>query len=217
MHTTFGARDDQRHTRPLIRAVIRVRDEASPRPRDLMTLHTSELRLEPLVEEHAGLLFDGLRCGALYEFVGERAPESVDALAERFRRLAIRVSPDGRESWLNWALWSVATCEYVGVVQATVHSDQSAHIAYMLFHQAWGKGYARQATAALMDHLHSEWSVREVWATVDVRNRRSIALLDALGFVRVAVRRDAEVIRGVLSDEFVYLLSLDSPAFTFLP
>jgi len=182
-----------------------------------MTLHTSELRLEPLVEEHARVLFDGLRSDALYEFVGERAPESVDALAERFRRLAIRVSPDGRESWLNWALWSVATREYVGMVQATVHSDQSAHIAYMLFHQAWGKGYARQATAALMDHLYSEWSVSEVWATVDVRNRRSIALLDGLGFVRVAVRRGAEVIRGVLSDEFVYFLSLDSPVFTFLP
>jgi RimJ/RimL family protein N-acetyltransferase len=49
-----------------------------------------------------------------------------------------------------------------------------------------------------------------------VRHRRSIALLQGLGFQRLAVRRNAELIRGALSDEFVYCLSLDPPSFSLL-
>ena len=105
---------------------------------------------------------------------------------------------------------------YIGLVQATVHSNHTAHIAYVLFHEAWGRGYAREGAAALIDYLHYEWGVRDLWATVDVRHRRSIALLEGLGFRRLAVRRNAELIRGALSDEFVYCLSHDPPSFSLL-
>ena len=185
-------------------------------PPVLVTINTRRLRLEPLEEAHAFALFDGLQGDALYEFINDRAPESVRMLAERYRRLAARLSPDGREAWLNWALWSVPARRYVGLVQATVHSNRSAHIAYVLFEEAWGNGYAREGSAALIDHLLFEWGVSDFWATVDVRNRRSIALLERLGFLRVAVRRNAEVIRGDPSDEFEYYLALEPPYFPFL-
>jgi RimJ/RimL family protein N-acetyltransferase len=171
---------------------------------DLKTLHTPRLRLEPLEERHAPAMFAGLRHEALYEFISECAPESAEALRERYRRLESRVSPDGRESWLNWALWSLPGGGYVGWVQATVHSDHSADIAYVLFHEAWGHGFAREAAGALIDHLRDAWSATNVRATVDVRNRRSIAVLKALGFRRGVVRRNAAVIRGAPADEVEY-------------
>jgi ribosomal-protein-alanine N-acetyltransferase len=179
----------------------------------LGVLHTRRLRLEPLEEAHAKALFAGLRHDALYEFTSDRAPESVETLARRYRRLATRVSPDGRESWLNWALWSVPDGCYVGLVQATVHPNRTAYMAHVLFHTAWGKGYAREASAALIDCLYYEWGVRDIWASVDTRNRRSIALLERLGFLRIAARENAEMIRGALSDEYIYCLSLDPPSF----
>ncbi len=189
---------------------------AAKQPPRLLVIRTRELRLEPLVEAHANSLFRGLRSDALYEFIGESAPESVEALATRFRRLETRVSPDGHESWLNWAIRSLDSREYVGVVQATVHPDRSAHIAYILFPEAWGRGYARQAVHALIHYLQFERALMSVRATVDVRNRRSIALLERLGFARVALRQNAEVIRGVPSDEFDYFLLLDGPPFSTL-
>ena len=170
------------------------------------TLHTLRLRLEPLEESHADALFEGLQHEGLYEFISDRAPESVAALRERYRRLATRVSPDGREAWLNWAVWSPDTHGYVGWVQATVHPDRSAHVAYVLFREAWGHGYAREAVAALIDHLRDDWSAWKILATADTRNRRSIALLETLGFVRGEVRAEAEEIRGVLADEVEYFL-----------
>jgi RimJ/RimL family protein N-acetyltransferase len=179
----------------------------------MKTLQTPRLRLEPLEVTHASALFERLRHESLYEFIGERMPESVQALAERYRRLSTRVSPDGHEAWLNWALWSVPTGTYVGWVQATVHADRSAHIAYVLFHDAWGNGFAREGVTALIEHLRDDRGVGCVKATVDVRNRRSIALLEALGFLRGVVRTNADVIRGIPSDEVEYCRFLDSPPF----
>ena len=181
----------------------------------LRAIDTPRLRLEPLVEAHASALFAGLRSDTSYECIGRRPPESVEALAQHIRRLVTRVSSGDRESWLNWALWSAPAGRYVGVVQATLHSGRSARLTFVLFHEAWGDGCAREAATALIDHLHAEWGLSDVWAAVDVRNRRSIALLEGLGFLRIAARTNAEVIRGV-TDEFVYCLSLAWPSFTFI-
>jgi ribosomal-protein-alanine N-acetyltransferase len=174
----------------------------------LKMLQTRRLRLEPLEESHASALFPGLQHGALYEFIGDRAPESVTMLGERYRGLSTRRSPDGRESWLNWALWSLPADGYVGWIQATVHPDRSVDIAYVLFHEAWGQGYAREAVAELIEHLRHDWSARNIRATVDTRNVRSIALLEALGFLRGEIRIGAEEIRGTLVDEVDYRLSV---------
>jgi ribosomal-protein-alanine N-acetyltransferase len=169
-------------------------------------IHTPRLRMEPLEETHAIDLFDGLRDEALYEFIGEQPPESVETLRERYRRLASRTSPDGEEAWLNWALRSLSTGSCIGWTQATIHPDRSAHVAYVLFREAWGLGYAREAVTAMIAHLRDPWSVTRVRATVDTRNRRSLALLEALGFRRGLVRFGAEIIRGELTDEIEYEL-----------
>lgn len=184
-------------------------------PHPVETLHTRRLRLEPLEERHAAALYAELRDDALYEFTGDHAPESLEALAWRYRQLETRTSPDGREAWLNWALWSLRDAAYVGLIQATVHPDRTASVAYVLFSEAWSRGYAREATTALIDALSLEWGVREMWAAVDVRHRRSIALLEELGFLRM-VRRHAGFVHDAPSDEYLYCLSLDPPPFPFL-
>jgi len=174
----------------------------------LKTVHTSRLKLEPLKASHAGALFHGLQNAALYEFISERPPESVEALRLRYGRLESRVSPDGRDAWLNWVLRTVPDDGHAGWIQATVHPDRTALVAYVLFREAWGRGYAREAVAALIAHLRDDWDIALVRATVDTRNRRSIALLEALGFARGAVRVDAEEIGGVMTDEVEYSLGI---------
>jgi len=172
-----------------------------------MDLVTRRLRLEPLEPHHAEALFAGLQNGSLYEYISDVPPVTVDTLRERYTRLSTRKSPEGTEHWLNWAIWSESEGRYLGYVQATVVVDSgAATIAYVLFRDAWGVGYAREAVAAIIDHLIAAYRSPEVRANVDTRNLRSIALLEALGFDRVAVRKDAELIHGVLTDEAEYRL-----------
>jgi ribosomal-protein-alanine N-acetyltransferase len=140
-----------------------------------MILQTARLRLDVLEPHHAELLFAGLRDEQLYEFCEDEPPESVASLAARYARLATQCSPDGSEIWLNWSIWARVEARYVGFVQATVVPHGSAPIAYRLVRDAWGKGYAREAATAMLAHVRIVWNVSEFIATVDARNKRSIA------------------------------------------
>jgi RimJ/RimL family protein N-acetyltransferase len=143
---------------------------------------TPRLRLEPLQPDHAEAMFEGLRDPRLYAFVPDEPPTSIDALRERYERLATRRSPDGSQGWLNWAIADRRSGAYLGYAQATVRGDGSAAVAYVLFADVWGSGYAREAMRAVLSELAEEHGCDRADASVEPGNARSIALLEALGF-----------------------------------
>ena len=169
-------------------------------------ISTPRLELEILEIEHASLLFEGLCDEQLYQFIDASQPESVDALRSRYQRLIARRSPDGSEAWLNWAVLIRAEHQYAGYVQATISTDQSAEIAYVLFRNHWGCGYGREAVMAMMRHLKQAYDVKSFRAHVDTRNGRSIALLESLGFQKTSCRIGASRIRTEIADELEYAI-----------
>src|SRR5688500_10609795 len=159
-------------------------------------LESDRLLLEPLVADHAGVLFAPLRDEALYAFISEDPPTSADALAERYRRWSPRQSPDGEKAWLNWAMRRRADGEYVGTIQATVQQDGVAFIAYMVFAQFQRRGYATEACQALIAYLAGQPGVTTLVAEIDTRNLASIALVERLGFRRVSITADVDYFKG---------------------
>ena len=156
-------------------------------------LVTNRLRLEPLEPlelRHADLFFVGLRDSRLYNWIDEKPPESVDWLRRRYEKLQMRQSPDGSEVWLNWAIWSLTERRYIGYVQATIRGRRGT-VAYLLFVDSQGKGFAREAVGAMIHELICSYNVAEVYATVDRRNRRSCQLLIDLSFKQVMGEKDA--------------------------
>ena len=149
-----------------------------------MSLHASapRVRLEPLVAAHAKALHAGLCDPRLYAYTDDGPPENLEALEARYRRLESRRSPRGDEQWLNWAVWDVDGGAYVGYVQATVGADGVAHVAYVLFVAAWGRGLGTAAVAAMLDVLRERHGARAYAARIDARNAPSIALVERLGF-----------------------------------
>jgi [ribosomal protein S5]-alanine N-acetyltransferase len=107
---------------------------------------------------------------------------------------------------LNWSIWARDEVRYVGFVQATWLPDRSALIAYRLVRDAWGKGYAREAATAMLAHMRIAWDVSEFIATVDARNKRSIATLEALGFSPSLLHAMPHQADLHPSDEMVYTL-----------
>ena len=148
-------------------------------------LATARLDLEPLVVAHAREIYDSLRDPALYSFIDERPPPSLAALETRYRVLAHRRAPDGSAVWLNWACRERASGAIAGLVQATIPVAEPALIAYLFTAHGQGRGLAREACRALVDALFTDWAQPLVEATVHPANRRSIALLVALGFSRL--------------------------------
>ena len=178
---------------------------------DEKTLKTERLLIEPLLPEHAPLLHESLTDERLYRFIPTEPPESVGVLETRYRDLASRRSADGSEAWLNFAVrlrqgWTRAGAAYIGTLEATVYPDQSAYVAYAVFVPFWGRGYAKEGCASLLEYLIEDYGVRVVAAEMDTRNAASVALAEALGFERVGTTRGADHFKGSVSDEYHYEL-----------
>lgn len=138
------------------------------------------LSLEPQVAAHADELFAVLSDPRIYEHENQPPPSSA-WLRERFARLESRISPDGREQWLNWVP-RLRDGAAIGYVQATVYRDGSADVAYEIGSAWWGRGLASQAVQAMVDELVGCYRVHEVSAVLKRANRRSERLLQRLGF-----------------------------------
>ena len=149
------------------------------------TIVTPTLTLEPLLASHAGEMFELLSDPAIYQYLDYTAPVSVEYLRGIYQRWEARRSPDASEAWLNWVV-RLRDQPLAGYVQATVASNRSAHVAYILASKYWGCGYARLSVEAMLEHLASAYAVDRYLATVEVGNQRSIRLLERLGFYPVA-------------------------------
>jgi [ribosomal protein S5]-alanine N-acetyltransferase len=143
-------------------------------------LSTDRLTLEPIVPQHATRLFEKLKDERLYRFHGGQ-PASETDLKRRFEKWQARKSPDGSQTWLNYALKRKEDGSYVGWVQATI-AGKVATLGYDIFAEHWRRGYAREACLELIQSLFQEHGVICIVAVADSENVPSIRLLEALGF-----------------------------------
>ncbi len=83
-----------------------------------------------------------------------------------------------------------------GWCEATVGSAGAADIAYFIFRRCQGRGIGRRAVGAVVEALAAEPAVTAIGASIDTRNAASIALVEALGFERTGLIRDADHFKG---------------------
>ena len=169
-------------------------------------LETPRLLIEPLIPAHAVRLYERLQDERLYDFIPQNPPASPQALEDRYLSLSSRRSPDNREAWLNWALRARRSGDYVGVLEATVHENLTSAVAYMIFVPFQRLGLAAEACGRLLTHLFEDYQVSVIAAEIDTRNLASIALVESLGFGRVAFHKDADYFEGSSSYEYRYEL-----------
>ena len=73
--------------------------------------------------------------------------------------------------------------DVAGYVQATVHGNGRAALAYVLGSRFWGRGIATRAVRAMIDELRARHGVKDCIAIIKSRNARSSRLLQRLGFL----------------------------------
>jgi [ribosomal protein S5]-alanine N-acetyltransferase len=171
-----------------------------------VVLSSARLAFERLTADHAPLLLDSLRDERIYEFLPFDAPASLDELRATYTRWSTQRSADGSETWLNWALRDRKSDGYVGTVQATLHNDRSATIAYIIFPRCWRSGFGREAVRELVRFLFAACKVTCVRAHIDSRNTASRRLVESLRFSREGLTKNADHFKGSASDECHFVL-----------
>ena len=170
----------------------------------MTAVHTARLAIEPLRVADAPLLFTLLADPRMDVYAPDTSRASVAALAERFQALELGPRDGSDEIWLNWVLRRLDNGLPIGTLQATVGPGANAWIGYSLTSSAWGQGYASEACTWLIAELPPRHGLRAILASVDVRNVKSIALLERLGFALIGT--EPAEINGEASTDHHYRL-----------
>ncbi|MFT3775938.1 MAG: GNAT family N-acetyltransferase [Minicystis sp.] len=172
-------------------------------------LATPRLRLEPLTAAHADAMFVPLQDDAIYRWISGTAPDSVQALRERWAQYESRISSDGSEAWLNWAVQRASDGACIGKIDVSVdHANTATNVGYVFFPAFWGQGLATEAVVAVVEHLIGAGVTRLV-ATVTAGNGASARLLTKAGFTFTRLIPENDIIRGVPHDDEEYIRIAD--------
>ena len=140
-------------------------------------LTTARLVLRPMVLEDADSLTPALTDADNMNFWSRGPLEGVDEVRD-YLRWNIDLA--------NGQCFAVALKDQPGQAMGWVilmdRKPGEAEIGYMFRPDAQGQGYAREASARLLEHAFEVRRFRRVYADVDPDNKPSIGLLDALGF-----------------------------------
>lgn len=169
-------------------------------------LETERLHIKPLKASDAVAAFPKLQDDDLYRWISLIKPKSVNSLAEDWRRIESRTSPDHKEIWLAWFVSSKFDNSPLGSIDVSIDEDGVAvNFGYYFFVSEWGKGYGTEATSAVIQHLQKQ-QVKKFIATVTVGNTASVAVLKKLGFEFVRTIPNYDTLNGVLVDDDEYVL-----------
>ena len=149
--------------------------------------------LEPLQVAHAAGLAVVLDDARLHTFIGG-TPATEAELVERFGRQVTGWSPDRSERWLNWVVRQQTDGRLVGTVQSTVtsiHGRLVAEVAWVIGTAYQGRGYARDAAAAMVGWLRLH-GVSGLVAHVHPDHHASQGIARGLGLTRTGTWHDGE-------------------------
>jgi ribosomal-protein-alanine N-acetyltransferase len=82
----------------------------------------------------------------------------------------------------------------------------SGDIGYVLASDAWGHGYATEATRAVLGFGFHSLALHRIWATCDVDNRASARVLERIGKEREGQLRQNVRRKGEWRDSYLYAI-----------
>lgn len=183
-------------------------EPTSERPPEVIELQRLRLRRPRLSDATA--IFEYASDPEVARFADWPISSSVESVTERLR---------GREpDWsagteFHWVLTLPPDDQPMGAIACSV-AGHAAEFGFLVNRRYWRKGYATEASRAVVDWIFSVPSVWRLSATCDVENVASARVLEKAGLTREGVLRQA-IIRPNLSDKprdaFSYSKVRDDP------
>lgn len=147
----------------------------------LLHLETDRLRLRPLEESDTTFLFEIMNDPQWLQYIGDRGIVHLDAALDYLRFGPIKMY---REYGYGMLLVSLKDNQdkigLCGLVKR--HKDKEPDLGYAMLSRYRGKGYAKEASLAVIQAVKSNLPLKELDALVHPENRHSIRLLESIGF-----------------------------------
>lgn len=166
-------------------------------------LKSKRLVMEVRKEHHADELYDLFCEKELYNYINRDVPPSKEWLGVGMKSAESLQSEDGKEFWLGWVAKEKNSNKPVGLFEMTIN-DCEAFVAYTVFKDYWGKGYAVEASDSMMGYVKSNYEIKRFIIEMDTRNLQSVKVAEKLGFGFVKVMNNVTFLKGLVSHEFQF-------------
>jgi len=168
-----------------------------------LPLLTERLQLRPVQESDAAALFT-YRSDPEVNRLLTRFPDSEDEVLAFIQEASREF--DQEDTWFQLVVARRADKQVVGDLGLHFMGpfNQQVELGYTFAKAEQGKGYAREAIAAVLNLLFLVLQKHRVTASIDPRNEPSIRLVEHLGFRREAYHRESFYVQGEWLDDLVY-------------
>lgn len=143
-------------------------------------LQTSRLALRHLTEDDAPFILELLNEPGFIANIGDRGVRDLEG-ARRY----VTQGPGASYQKYGYGLWLTAlkaSGEPVGICGLVKREGlEDADIGYAFLARFWGRGYAREAAAAVLEHAREVIGLQKVVAITTPANAGSIAVLEKIG------------------------------------
>ena len=153
-----------------------------------MQIHTESERLyfRNILPQDENDLFEMDSDPAVHRFLGNNPVVSIDTIREVIAMLTKQYETNGIA---RWGVIDKETDEFIGWAGLKYYGDEGmnghTHFyehGYRFKQKHWGKGYATEASRAILDYGFKTFGVDKIYAIVDVDHKDSQRVLEKLGF-----------------------------------
>lgn len=107
---------------------------------------------------------------------------------------------------VNLVVELVEEARVIGSIRLSLQEPGNADFGYSYNSAYWRKGYGYEAAEAIVGVAFDGLRLHRVWATCDVRNRGSFAIMEKLGMRREGTLRKNQLVRDGWRDTHLYAL-----------
>ena len=173
-------------------------------------LRTERLELRPFLDDDFDVLYamqSHLEV-TRYLYWGPRSPDQVREMLERIKPMT---AFDDSGDAIRLAAVVIETGAVVGDISLRRTSQEygQGEIGFVVHPDHQGRGYATEASAAVLDLGFGELGLHRIVGRADAKNLASARVMERLGMRREALLRENEFIKGEWSDEVVYAILAD--------
>ncbi|MER3494406.1 MAG: GNAT family N-acetyltransferase [Mastigocladus sp. ERB_26_2] len=144
-------------------------------------LHTDRLHLRPCQLEDLDILHE-LWCDAgIRRFLFDDRQISREEAQSFIEASIASFHNHGYGIWLFFDQQNDQIAGFTGLLQFT---ETAPSLIFGVLPQFWGRGYATEATLAVLDHAFTDLGIKYIVADVDEPNDRSIRVLEKIGMSR---------------------------------
>ena len=171
-----------------------------------LPIETSRLRLRPFAPGDLGALYAVQSHEDVHRWLYSEPRSEDEVRATIMRRIAR--GRDAPETGIALVVELAATGEFLGDVSLTVEppAQRQGEIGFVFHPEHQGRGYATEASAALLALAFDTYDLHRVYGRLEARNLASARVLEKLGMRKEGHLIENEWVKGEWQSEAVYAL-----------